>query len=474
LDDLEKFLTLSREETTGRLLYSFLTDTGYLKKLTHDINLEKENKIQNIAKFFNIVRNFELVAKEDRVMNFVNYLGLLIDAGDDPETAEVDLDADAVEVLTIHKAKGLEFRVVFMVNLVNGRFPVSHRRHPIELPDELIKEMLPEGDFHTQEERRLFYVGLTRAKEEIYLTSAVDYGGARMRRVSQFVIESLGNDIKEQEKQKISALEKIQRFSPPKEAVIQAVSQIPKTELVALSFYQIDDYLTCPLKYKYVHILRVPIMEHHTVVYGRAMHEAVTKYFQFKMVGKPMQLAELLNAFKESFDPQGFLDEKHQKERFRVGENALVRFFKEEEKLDSRPVYIEKDFSFIYDNNKIRGRFDRIDMVADEAIIIDFKTSEITKQKDADKRAKESTQLALYALAYKNIFGKLPKEVRLHFLESGLVGRDVKDGKDLEKVKEKITEVSSGIRQRNFAATPAYLACGYCAYNQICPSAMIK
>ena len=474
LDDLEKFLQVSRDETTGRLLYIFLSETGYLKKLTHDINLEKEEKIQNIAKFFNIVRNFELVAKEDRVINFINYLGLLIEAGDDPETAEVDLDTDTVEVLTIHKAKGLEFRVVFMVSLINGRFPVSHRSQPIELPDVLIKEMLPTGDFHTQEERRLFYVGMTRAKEELYLTSAVDYGGKRMRRVSQFVIEALGNEVKEQEKQKVSALEKIQRFAPKKEAVKSAISGIPQDELVALSFYQIDDYLTCPLKYKYVHILRVPIMEHHTVVYGRAMHEAVTKYFQFKMAGTPMQLGELLNAFKESFDPQGFLDEKHQEERFRIGQEALMRFFKEEEARNSLPFCIEKDFSFIFQNNKIRGRFDRIDMEGNEAIIIDFKTSEITKQKDADKRAKESMQLALYALAYKNIFGKIPKTVQLHFLESGLIGSDVKDESDLEKIKEKIAEVASGIRARKFSATPAYLACAYCAYNQICPSAMVK
>ena len=474
LDGLDKFLTISREETTGRLLYSFLTDTGYLKRLTHDINLEKEEKIQNIAKFFNIVRNFELVAKEDRVINFINYLGLLIEAGDDPETAEVDLDTDTVEVLTIHKAKGLEFRVVFMVSLINGRFPVSHRSQPIELPDALIKEMLPTGDFHTQEERRLFYVGMTRAKNELYLTSAIDYGGKRMRRVSQFVIEALGADIKEQEKQKVSALEKIQRFAPKKEAAKSAVTQIPKDELINLSFYQIDDYLTCPLKYKYVHILRVPIMEHHTVVYGRAMHEAVTKYFQFKMAGNSMQLGDLLNVFKESFDPQGFLDEKHQEERFRIGQEALTRFFKEEEKRNSLPFCIEKDFSFIFQNNKIRGRFDRIDMEADQAIIIDFKTSEITKQKDADKRAKESMQLALYALAYKNIFGKIPKITQLYFLESGLIGSDVKDEDDLNKVKEKIAEVASGIRSRSFAVTPAYLACAYCAYNQICPSAMVK
>jgi DNA helicase-2/ATP-dependent DNA helicase PcrA len=474
LMDLEKYLKVSREESTGRLLYRFLTETGLLKKLSHKPTLENETKIQNLAKFFNMVRDFELVAKEDRVINFINYLDLLIEAGDDPETAGMDLDSDAVNVLTIHKAKGLEFPVVFMVSLVNGRFPVAHRRQPIELPDDLIREILPTGDFHIQEERRLFYVAMTRAKEELYLTSAVDYGGARQRRISQFVIEALGEEIKEKEKQKVGAMESIKRFSPRGESLIPKPSQVPQNELINLSFYQIDDYLSCPLKYKYVHILRVPILEHHTVVYGRAMHEAVTKYFKFKMAGKKMELADLLKVFRESFDPQGFLAQRHQEERFRIGQEALVRFYNDEQARDSKPMCIEEEFAFTFENNKIRGRFDRIDMEEGNAVIIDFKTSDLKKQKDADKRTRESLQLTLYALAYKVKHGQLPKRVELHFLESGLIGTDTKDEADLDKVKIKIKEVSNGIRERVFLATPGYMVCTYCAYNQICPCAVLR
>jgi len=474
LIDLKKFLKISREETTGRLLYSFLTETGFLKKLTHNPSLKNETKIQNIAKFFNIVRDFELVARQDRVISFVNYLNLLIEAGDDPPTIEADLEADAVNVLTIHKAKGLEFRVVFLVSLVEGRFPWPHRRQPIELPDSLIKEVLPTGDFHVQEERRLFYVGMTRAKEELYFTSAADYGGMRLRRISKFVLEAQGKDVKEAGKKKSSALEAIEHFAPKKESVKPKSAGVPEGKLIALSYYHIDDYLTCPLKYKYVNILRVPIMEHHTVIYGRAMHEAVTKYFQFKMAGKKMNMAGLLSAFKESFDPQGFLDEKHQQERFRIGQEALIKFFNAEEKLDSNPEYIEKEFSFILGENKITGRFDRIDTQPDGAVIIDFKTSGIKTQKEADKRTKESMQLVLYALAYKSVFGQLPNAVQLYFLESGIIGNNRIEESDLEKIKGKINEVSQGIRNRNFAATPEYMACTYCAYNQICPSAIVR
>ncbi|MFH0855754.1 MAG: UvrD-helicase domain-containing protein [Candidatus Omnitrophota bacterium] len=470
LADLEKFLKISREETTGRLLYAFLTGTGYLRKLTADQNLENETKIQNIAKFFNNVRDFELVAKEDRAISFVNYLNLLIEAGDDPPTAEADLDTDAVNILTIHKAKGLEFRVVFLVSLVQGRFPWPRRSQAIELPDPLMKEVLPTGDFHIQEERRLFYVGLTRAKEELYLTSAQDYGGKRLRRVSQFVFEALGIEAKEKEKKKASSLEAIQRFAPKKDSVKPVLKKFNEALAVHLTYYQIDDYLTCPLKYKYVNILRVPIMEHHTVIYGRAMHEAVTKFYQHRLAGKKMELNDFLGIFKASFDPQGFLDKAHQEERFRVGVTALSRFFHKEEGA-LLPKFIEKDFSFMFEGNKITGRFDRVDEIESGAVIVDFKTSEVKAQKAADKKASESLQLSLYALAYQSIFGKLPSRVELYFLEPSLTGSHKIEDRDLDTIKAKIREVAGGIRKQEFEATPAYMACSYCAYNQICPFA---
>lgn len=474
LADLMKFLKLSRVQTTGRLLYSFLNETGYLKQLTKNPSLENETKIQNLAKFFNLVQDFARVAKEDRVFSFVNYLNLLIEAGDDPSTVEAEPDSDAVNVLTIHKAKGLEFRVVFLVSLVNGRFPWPRRSQPIELPDALIKEVLPEGDYHLQEERRLFYVGMTRAKEELYFTSAEDYGGSRLRRVSQFVLEALGKEIEAREKKKATALEAITRFSLPRGSLRQETEKVSEDKLLNLSYYHLDDYLTCPLKYKYVNILRVPIMEHHTVIYGRAMHEAVSRYFQKKLLAGKMDKDELLETFKINFDPQGFLDAKHQQERFRTGQEALLRFFGEEERRHSHPKFIEKEFSFILENNKINGRFDRVDQEADGVVIMDFKTSEIHTQKDADKRTRESLQLKLYSLAYKIIFGCFPKEVKLYFLESGIIGISKVREDIAQEVREKIKRVSSGIRRQEFPATPTYLACVYCAYNQICPKATIE
>ena len=105
--------------------------------------------------------------------------------------AEADPDEDAVHVLTVHKAKGLEFPVVFLVGCAEQKFPGEGRRDPIPLPDALANETLAPADAHLHEERRLFYVAMTRAKDELVLTSAADYGTARARKVSRFVVEAL-------------------------------------------------------------------------------------------------------------------------------------------------------------------------------------------------------------------------------------------------------------------------------------------
>jgi DNA helicase-2/ATP-dependent DNA helicase PcrA len=399
---------------------------------------------------------------------------MLITAGDDPAVVEADLDIPAVNVLTVHKAKGLEFTVVFLVGLVMGRFPWPRRRDPIELPEELIKDILPSGDFHIQEERRLFYVGMTRAKKELYLTAASNYGGTRPRKVSQFVLEALDLPKTEAKVIKTVPLEAIKRYTPKVKQDLGKRRIIPETEPITLSYFHIDDYLSCPLKYKYFHILRIPILRHHTVIYGKAIHDAIQYYHQCKVNKKPVNEEDLVSVFQSSWVSEGFLSWEHEEQRFEAGKAALRRFFREQEKKAKLPTYVENKFSFTLDRDRIVGRWDRIDIEDDKVTIIDFKSSEVFRQKDADRRVRESLQLSIYALAYQKVFGRIPDRVELHFLESGLVGVSERTESDLEKVVKKIKEVSQGIRRHNFDPAPQYLACRYCAYRDICHHAKIQ
>ncbi len=479
IEDIKKYVKMSTQLSAGEVLYNFLMESGFIKNLTANLSVENEEKIENISRFFNVIRNSEDVLRQRRVWEFARHLDSLIEAGDDPATAEADLDADAVNVMTVHKAKGLEFPVVFMVGLVDGRFPIPNKKEPIPLPEPLIKEILPSGDFHLQEERRLFYVGMTRAKQELYLTNARDYGGKRARKASRFVLEALDIPKVDTKAVKLSPLERIEAWGlEKKQSPVRGTHPVDGSHqssvaqnngILQLSHYQIDDYLTCPLKYKYVHILRVPILQHHSIIYGKAIHEAIKEYNRKKLTGKSITVKELLSVFESTWSSEGFLTREHEEQRFESGKNALKLFYERQEASDNIPTYVEKDFSFPLGNNRVRGRWDRVDVKDGTTVIIDFKSSDVREQKEADRRVKESLQLSIYALAYKEVYGKIPERVELHFLESGLIGRCEKDEDDLKETIEKIKMVADGIRQKNYEAKPQYIACRYCAYSEICP-----
>ncbi|MFH1046358.1 MAG: ATP-dependent DNA helicase [Candidatus Omnitrophota bacterium] len=467
--DVTFYLKESRNLPTGRLMYLFLQQSGFLKKLVREENVLNEQRIKNIARFFNIVANFENLSNVDRLPNFVQHLNMLISSGDDPATAEAELDLEAVNVLTLHKAKGLEFTLVFLVNLVQGRFPWPKRKEAIEIPLDLVKDILPGGDYHIQEERRLFYVGMTRAKKELYFTSAEDYGGKRLRKISQFVYEAMDLSPQKPEIIKAQAIQKIERFAPRAAKPLLSEKPIAADELLTLSFRQIDDYLTCPLKYKYVHILRIPILRHHSVVYGSAIHKAILDFYQAKMAQRKFTPDDLARSFTAAWVNEGFLSRAHEEQRLAQGRETLQNFYSRE-KDRPLPFAIEQPFTVMLGKDKITGRWDRVDQGETGTVIIDFKTSDtVNKQKQADERVKESLQLSIYALAYKMIKGVLPAAVELHFVDTGLIGHDLRTEADLVKTEELIAQASKGIRARIFTAKPEYSACKYCAYREVCP-----
>jgi DNA helicase-2/ATP-dependent DNA helicase PcrA len=479
LKDVKEYVALSRDRSTGDVLYQFLMRSGLLKRLTAAGTAAADTRVGNIARFFEIVHRFADVAPPPAgVPQFVLHLDLLIEGGDDPAAVEADQDADAVSVLTVHKAKGLEFPVVFLVGLVADRFPSRGRREPLPLPDALVRGILSGGDFHLQEERRLFYVGMTRAQRELFLSSARDYGGSRARKVSRFVLEALDLPPAEPAAYKASALEAIRRQAPTVEESPEAFRVIPDSEILTLSHYQVDDYLTCPLKYKYIHVLRVPIREHHAVVYGKALHDAISAYLRRKLAGRhgtgsldPAAIeAAVLEAFESAWQSVGFLSREHEDLRLEEGRAVLRRFVADQERTGSIPTAVERPFTFLLGTTKVVGRFDRVDEPDGQVFIIDYKSSAVRDQKEADRKAKESLQLAIYALAYAQMYNRNPDAVQLHFLESGLVGSTRKTAADLEETRATIEAVARGLRARSFTATPGYMPCGYCAFREICPS----
>ncbi|MFQ5520792.1 MAG: UvrD-helicase domain-containing protein, partial [Candidatus Methylomirabilia bacterium] len=344
--DLEHFMELAAKIPTGELLYQFLADTGWLNRMSKAATAREEAEVQNVAKFFRRIQDASRILRYDNVRELVNYLDALIEAGEDPAVAEAELDVPAVHVLTVHKAKGLEFPTVFVVGLVQNRFPWPMRRESLELPTELVKDTLPAGDFHLQEERRLFYVAMTRARRELYLTSARDYGGVRERKVSQFVLEAL--DLAKGAAHPFNArpIEEIHRFAPPAEPQVAAEPPLTPDEPLEMSHNKVDDYQTCPLKYKYIHVLRVPIRRHHAVVYGSTLHRVIEHYLRRRAAGLYTPLEDLVAVFEREWRNEGFLTWAHEDARKQAGLEAITHFWHEEEASGEKPAYVEREFGF--------------------------------------------------------------------------------------------------------------------------------
>jgi DNA helicase-2/ATP-dependent DNA helicase PcrA len=471
--ELERFMGLAAELGTGELLYQFLADSGWLGRMSRASSPREEAEVQNVARFFRRVQDATRVLPRDHVREFVDHLDALIDAGEDPAVAEADVDAPAVRILTVHKAKGLEFPVVFVVGLVQGRFPWPSRGDVLELPAALLRDRPSPGDFRLQEERRLFYVAMTRAKEALHLTSAHDYGGRRTRKPSQFVLEALDLPRDTPRSVKLSPQEELRAFAPPADTGGEGDPPVPPDAVLELSHRQVDDYETCPLKYRYVHVLRVPIRRHHTVVYGETLHRVVEHYLRRRAAGLYTSLEDLLDTYEREWRNEGFLTWAHEAARRDAGRAAVRRFWHEEEAAGTRPTHVEREFGVsladVGGPTRIRGRWDRVDETEQGAVIVDYKSSDVREAERADVRAEDSLQLQIYALVWRALNGRLPARVELRFLESGVVGRHTPTDEDAERALEAIRAAAAGIRARRFAATPSYQVCRYCAYRQICP-----
>src|SRR6185295_16351459 len=127
------------------------------------------------------------------------------------------------------------------------------------------------------------------------------------------------------------------------------------------------------------------------------------------------------------------------------------------------------EFAFYVDRNRVQGRYDLVVEQGGQVSILDFKTGAVDDPRRAQQKANESLQLDLYALAHLRTAGRLPDWVELRFLESGLRAGKRPTAEEATRTEEVIREVSAQIRQRDFEARPSYMACGQCAFRDICP-----
>jgi len=479
--DLDRWVEMARRKTTGEILYQFLADTGVLAELSAAETMEAEEKILNLGRFFTLVSRYTDVAVADRAPAFTDHLDLLIEAGDDPQAADPDPDRDAVRVLTVHRAKGLEFPVVIVANLVAQKFPLQERRDAIRLPPEWItpEPVDPHRNLHLEEERRLFYVAMTRAREQLLFTCAEDHGSLRLRKPSQFIAEALDLPPAVARPSPVrQARDRIARHAAQEPGAAAPPSARRPAEVMVgpleTSYTRLETYDACPLRYRFAYVLRMPSTPHHSQSYGKSMHEAIEVYLRARLAGGDPGPETLLDAYRAAWRSEGYLSREHEERRFEAGRQALLRFHAAESASRVRPAQIEKEFAFELPEAdvKVSGRFDRVDLAPHGATVIDYKTSLVDDPRIAAKRARESMQLKLYALAYERQAGRSPIAGELRFVESGLRGAVAFTPDDPEAAIAFITRTTAGIRAGDYTPQPAPDTCGGCAFQRVCPAAV--
>lgn len=476
---IHKHLKLLPRETAGQIAYYLLEESGILKMiLNSQKTITEEKRAQNIAKFFDKLKSYEAEHEDSSVFAVVDWIDLSSELGESPLAADFDwIRENAVNILTVHSSKGLEFPIVFVVSLAAQRFPVRERREQIPIPEELIKEVLPEGDFHLQEERRLFYVAMTRAMDRLYLTAADYYGeGKRGRKISSFVPEVLGEEVLMQKDTLKSQQLSILDFTP---IIIETKTEL-RTQLAQsityLSYSQIDTFRFCPMHYRLRYILNIPTLPSAPLSFGNTLHFTMRDFYDALKRSEKVGEEDLLVMYEKNWISEGYVNKSHERQMLERGKSYLLRYLKSGlHNPDNLPQSLELPFSFrLAPMLKLGGKMDRIDKTKDGIEIIDYKTTDFSnKELPTEKELLKDLQLSFYALAVSNvndpIFPKDPKKVTLslYFFDKGVKVSTTRTVEQLEKAAQEIMEVKEAIEKSDFECSGGFF-CQDCEYKLFC------
>lgn len=466
-------LELVPKETAGQILFAFLQDSGMLKSiLTYTVDTD-EKKATNITKFFNKLKSFEAEHEDASVSAVLDWILLSMELGESPAVSDMDwVLNDAVNILTVHSAKGLEFKVVFLVNLVSLRFPTTERRDQIPIPDELIKEELPQGDFHEEEERRLFYVGMTRARDLLYLTAANFYGeGKREKKISPFVYEALGEGISSQTI--VSPANQLSLLDWQKKAPAPSFKK-DKIKISYLSYSQIETFTFCPLHYKLRYLLNIPTPPSPALSFGASIHATLKDFYEQVKQGTKPDEKLLLDLMRKNWSREGYQNRSYEKEMYKRGETYLKEYLVKGFTPHVKTLLLEQPFTIPLSVPgrflRLGGRLDRVDKREDGMIeIIDYKTGRLPSKREMDT----SLQLSVYAIAATEIkeppFDKPVDKVllSLYYFDSQEKVTTIRTEAQLAQEKKRILEIAKEIENSDFHCSQNKL-CATCEYKMFC------
>jgi DNA helicase II / ATP-dependent DNA helicase PcrA len=387
---------------------------------------------------------------------------------------------DAVRLMTAHGAKGLEFSHVFVLRATSGSFPSGYRETLVEFPVELRDpDSAAAGDdktLHDQEERRLFYVAMTRARDSLHIYGKQGIG--RDKTPAGLMREPISNAALQSWLRSRPALP----FQPelieiaaaadeghPESSRLPAWLAIPAIEGLGtrLSATAVETYETCPLQFKFEREWKLSRRVHAAMQYGAAIHRVLRTYFDAARLGRTKSDEELLQLFTEDLAASGIQDDYQRHLYLEQGLEQLKDFFAGAHASATLEVmHTEEWFDVQIAGTKVAGRIDRMDRAPDGSVkIVDYKTGKARSQEDAD----ESLQLSIYAMAACEKWGYRVGELAFHNLEGNVSVVSKRTEFQLEEARDRVRNVARHIADGNFEPKLGF-HCTFCAFRGLCPA----
>ena len=447
---LAKLHTQSAVLDVRDLFFELMQGTRYLDSAS-------AQAVANVSRFAELMADFCETSVDRSLEAYMRRLDLVLLSQEDERPADVDGVGDAIQVMTIHQAKGLEFEAVFVPGLVEGRLPQSGRSPRFELPAAVLEPLVRGKEDVISEERRLLYVAMTRARRLLYLTRASHYEGGRRWRDSRFLEEVKAAGGRSVVLKDIAGLAK-----PPPLALPTSGEGVRK---VVLSYSSIATYLDCPRQYWYRHVQRLPAVQTAEAVQGDVLHETLRRAAEARRRGTEITAAMLRATHQQVWNEAAFPDARRAPTFERNGASQLEAYRKQGG-LIAQPEYLEQPFTTAVDGWTLNGIIDRIDRTAEGWRIIDYKSGRPVT------RGRRDLQVALYALGAASALKLDPIELEMVYLASGESVLVDHTRPLLAEATKQGTDVAEGVRSGRFDARPDRRRCRLCPYRLVCAEAL--
>jgi len=389
-------------------------------------------------------------------------------------------DEDAVRLMTAHGAKGLEFSHVFLLRATSGSFPNAYRENLVEFPLQLRDpDSAAAGDdktLHDQEERRLFYVAMTRARDSLHIYGKQGLG--RDKTPAGFMRELISNVALQPWLRSRPALPSQPELIEIAAAAdgtqqegsrLQAWLELPAIDGLGarLSASAVETYETCPLQFKFEREWKLSRQLHAAAQYGAAIHRVLRTYFDSARLDRTKTDDELIQLFRDDLATCGIEDDYQRGLYLKQGLEQLKDFLAMTRSAPAPAVlHTEEWFDVQIAGSTVAGRIDRMDRAADGTVnIVDYKTGKARSQEDAD----ESLQLSIYAIAAREKWGYRVGELVFHNLESNVPVVSKRTEFQLEDARDRVRNVAHNIADGNFEPKIGF-HCTFCAFRGLCPA----